>query len=213
MFPPNRGREILYRGSSFLLHYAQSFRHVIDIIIFAHRKPKNGSIFFLLYLLTCLNTPVQAGQNSKFSISLWPISERLSQGTIRSTIDGKDGMLWIAALDGINRYDGNNIFEFRTYKTNEGFIESSNMLAIIEGVSGEIFASTRDAGILVSMHNSTLLHHSDGMRPTQLLMRIFLPCSLMTIAYFGWGMRMDKFPALIIGWKQSHTFSLRHLPE
>jgi ligand-binding sensor domain-containing protein/two-component sensor histidine kinase len=149
MFSPNRDDEILYRSASFVLTYARLFRHVIDTVIFSNRKAQNGSILLFLYLLTCLIAPSHAEQNSNFSISLWPISERLSQGTIRSTIDGKDGMLWIAALDGINRFDGNSIFEFRTYKTNEGFIESSNMLAIVEGESGEIFASTRDAGILV----------------------------------------------------------------
>ncbi|RLA49735.1 MAG: hypothetical protein DRR42_15040, partial [Gammaproteobacteria bacterium] len=119
-------------------------------------------------MLTCFNIHVQAGKNAKFTVSLWPISARLSQRTVRSTIHGKDGILWIAALDGINRFDGNEIFEYRNYKSEEGFIESSNILAILEGDFGEIFAATRDAGILVydDLSNSFTALQWNGIDPT-----------------------------------------------
>ncbi len=143
------GIKILYSSAFGILRCVDFTQRSTTTILLKHHIFKNGHLFPFLYLLLLFSPSIQAEQHTKFSISLWPVSASLSQSTVKNTISGKDGTLWILTLDGVNRFDGNSIFEFRTYKTEEGFIASSNILEILEGESGEIFAVTRDAGILV----------------------------------------------------------------
>ena len=102
--------------------------------------------FFILLVLYASTFSVSA--ESRHSLALWPMNSSLSQSTIISILNGRDGLLWIATLDGVTRFDGRSFFNFRTYKSGPGFIASTNIVKILDDRSGNIFAATRDAGLL-----------------------------------------------------------------
>jgi ligand-binding sensor domain-containing protein len=106
-------------------------------------------MFLLCTTFQFCNTPPANAQKEKWpSVALWPVSQQLSQSTILGVVNGKDGLLWIAALDGISRFDGHELFEFRPHNLKQGYIASSNIVTIFEDEYGDLFAASRDAGLL-----------------------------------------------------------------
>jgi len=109
-------------------------------------------LYFATKLLAAIalaaNTAI-AADNSPYSISKWPMSPKLSQETIIDTLTSTDGTLWIATLDGISRFDGSELYDYRPYKDGPGFIASSNILDIFEAGRSEIIVVSRDAGLLM----------------------------------------------------------------
>jgi len=115
-----------------------------------HRPYRKIFSIIFLYII-CFSSganSVSAAEKTWPSIALWPISQQLSQSTVLSIVIGNDGFLWIATLDGISRFDGHEISEFRPHNLTNGYIASSNIVTIFEGESGDFFAATRDAGLL-----------------------------------------------------------------
>ncbi len=60
---------------------------------------------YLFFILTTLSTKIQA-QNLNFQ--KYGVSEGLSSNTVFSTIEDKDGFIWISTEEGVDRFDGSN---------------------------------------------------------------------------------------------------------
>jgi ligand-binding sensor domain-containing protein len=106
-------------------------------------------ITFTTFAFAASAQHLQAIKNPKYSVFTWPFSSKLSQSSVTDTLIAKNGIMWIATLDGINRYDGDDLVEYRTYKTGEESIDSANILKILENDAGNIIAVSRDAGLLI----------------------------------------------------------------
>ena len=65
------------------------------------RLIKNTFLIILFLLLSCADINSQTFQVEKISIT-----EGLSSGSIRQTIQDSYGLIWIATEDGLNVYDG-----------------------------------------------------------------------------------------------------------
>jgi ligand-binding sensor domain-containing protein/two-component sensor histidine kinase len=84
----------------------------------------------------------------------WPLSGKLRQSTVTSIVYATDGALWITTLAGVTRYDGIDFFDYYPHRSKEGFIASSNIVRVLKGKNGQIFAASKDAGLLQFDQNS-----------------------------------------------------------
>jgi PAS domain S-box-containing protein len=86
-------------------------------------------------------------QNNSIRFSHISLESGLSQATIFQIIQDKQGFLWIATADGLNRYDG---YQFKVYNVEKGnprSLSNGYVLALYEDQQGYIWAGTRGGGL------------------------------------------------------------------
>ena len=74
-------------------------------------------------------------------------SSGLSQNTVVKIIQDKNGFLWFATADGLNRYDG---YSFKVFKNDPSDIKSlsgSDIFSVTEDNEGNLWVGTRGAGL------------------------------------------------------------------
>lgn len=72
--------------------------------------------------------------------------EGLSQNTIRSIIQDRNGYIWIGTYNGINKYDGYDMQHYN-YDVGSKGLSSNIIVKLFEDQDGFIWAGTTDAGI------------------------------------------------------------------
>lgn len=106
----------------------------------------NKSIFLLfgrISLLVFVSLSL-SGQNKYESITT---ADGLSQGMVFDMLQDKEGFIWIATKDALNRYDG---YEFKVF-TNDPFnnlsLSYNTVVRLFEDSKGRIWAGTENSGL------------------------------------------------------------------
>lgn len=111
-------------------------------------------LLFLLLTLICNNTRAQI-----FLPEALTIEEGLSQGMIYDLLQTRDGFLWIATKDGLNRYDGYN---FKLY-TNDPFLPYSlrenTVASLFEDSRGWLWIGLMSEGVDMFNPKTGLFYH------------------------------------------------------
>lgn len=94
---------------------------------------KNGVLLLLIHTYCCLNA--QKVPN----ISSLNVNDGLSQGMILDLLQNKDGFIWIATKDGLNRFDGSRFEVFVPNAFNTSSIGDSEVKSIFEDSRGWIW--------------------------------------------------------------------------
>ncbi len=113
------------------------------------RVPKQLSHIKLL--LTVLFTGVAAvasGQKEKDYESI-SIAQGLSQGMIFDLLQDKEGFIWVATKNGLNRYDGYGFKVFTNDPYNANSLSSNTLIKLFEDSKDRLWVGTEDAGINV----------------------------------------------------------------
>lgn len=99
------------------------------------------SLFLLSFILLLYFTEIysQAIQVDKISIS-----EGLSSGSLRQTMQDSYGLIWIATDDGLNVYDGYSVKVYKNIPGNPKSVLSNNIWAIREDKNGNIWIATEE---------------------------------------------------------------------
>lgn len=87
------------------------------------------------------------------------IEDGLSQGMIFDIIQTRDGFLWIATKDGLNRYDGYNFKVFTTDPFNGFSLSENTVVALLEDSRGWLWIGTESKGFEIYDRQSGRFYH------------------------------------------------------
>ncbi|WP_339753613.1 hybrid sensor histidine kinase/response regulator [Algoriphagus aquimarinus] len=111
------------------------------------KKLNTLNIFFLAAnLISLLGTPVIA-QTAYTRINYYNLEDGLSQVSINDLIQDKNGFVWIATQDGLNRFDGREFKIFKYSESDSTTISGDLVNKILEDDEGKIWAGTIGNGL------------------------------------------------------------------
>ena len=113
-------------------------------------------IFYLLFLLfpSLLSAQQQGWQQLT-------ISDGLSQGMIYGLEQDRNGYLWVATKDGLNRYDGYNFTVFTHDPYNEFSLSDNTCTALFIDSKGRIWVGTGNRGLNLYDERTGRFYHTD----------------------------------------------------
>ncbi len=74
-------------------------------------------------------------------------AQGLSQGMVFDILQDKEGFIWVATKNGLNRYDGYSFKVFTNDPYNANTLSSNTIVKLFEDSRGRIWAGTEDAGL------------------------------------------------------------------
>ena len=97
-------------------------------------------IIFIVSLYSCISLHAQL-QLNKISGT-----EGLSQNTIKSIIQDRNGFIWVGTYNGINKYDGYSMVHYK-FLNDVNSLSSNIIISLFEDKDGYIWAGTTNAGL------------------------------------------------------------------
>ncbi len=91
--------------------------------------------------------PAPAPAQERQSFRHVSVEQGLSHGAVRDIMQDRQGFMWIATEDGLNRYDGVNLKVFRYEYGNPNSLSSSNFGKLIQDRSGIMWYGTWGGGL------------------------------------------------------------------
>lgn len=82
-----------------------------------------------------------------FNFKVAEFSEQLSQSSVSAITQSKSGELWVATQEGLNRYNGHELRNYRSSLSDEGSISSDVITAISETADGTLYVATLGGGL------------------------------------------------------------------
>ncbi len=114
---------------------------------------------FLVYIHLAFGLLISLSVFGQYKYETLTNSDGLSQGYISDILQDKDGFIWLATKDGLNRYDGYN-FKVFNHDTYNPYSVSSNMVDnLFEDSKGRIWIGTEDNGINVYDKSRNRFHN------------------------------------------------------
>lgn len=118
--------------------------------------------FFWIFLLYSIVSFAQ--ETAWQSIS---IADGLSQGMIYDLMQDREGFLWIATKDGLNRYDGYNFKVFTHDPYNENSISGNTCTSLLQDSQGRIWIGTEKDGLNLYDPQRGKFYHANIVDNTQ----------------------------------------------
>ncbi|MFN8302071.1 MAG: two-component regulator propeller domain-containing protein [Saprospiraceae bacterium] len=120
-------------------------------------------LFFVCLLCCLLSGWHEVADAQTAGIETFDIEAGLSQGMIFDLLQTRDGFLWVATKDGLNRYDGYN-FKVYSKNTRDSFSLSENTITVLfEDSRGLLWIGTENNGINLFDRATGRFHHLDLM--------------------------------------------------
>ncbi|TXS91289.1 response regulator [Parahaliea maris] len=102
----------------------------------------------LFVALLLLYTPAsEALRPQDYAFQLSPASRELAQQSVRDIFQDSSGYIWILTQEGLHRYDGYSVIEFRASNRFAGSISHQLTTGIVEDKNGYLWISTAGGGL------------------------------------------------------------------
>lgn len=159
-----------------------------------NRFDKNKTIFpylvtsmkdaalYLLFLSLFLATQLQA-QQSESEIKIYDFDDGLSHRNVFQIKQDKAGMIWLATINGLNRFDG---YQFKHFSTNseKGKLPVDVVSDIEIGQNGELMLASPD--FLTSFSTNNYLVNSKKIKQGKIIRREALAPNNLCFAFDRW---------------------------
>ncbi len=86
-------------------------------------------------------------QTTDFKFNQIGLEQGLSQSTVNSIVQDKQGFMWFGTQDGLNRYDGYSILVFKHSASNSNSLADDNAFSLINDRDGDLWIGTRYHGL------------------------------------------------------------------
>lgn len=110
---------------------------------------KKSAVLFIIILLSSLCTHAYSFQNkNNYYFKRLNITHGLSQNTVNTIVQDRNGFMWFGTKDGLNRFDGQSFQIFKYIPQKENSLGNSFVTTLYEDKEGSIWVGT-DAGIYI----------------------------------------------------------------
>jgi signal transduction histidine kinase/DNA-binding response OmpR family regulator/ligand-binding sensor domain-containing protein len=109
-----------------------------------HKTLISRKFIYIVYMFFCVMNSSAQKIPAFESIST---AQGLSQGMVFDLLQDKEGFIWVATKNGLNRFDGYSFKVFTNDPYNEHTLSSNTILKLFEDSKGRIWAGTENAGI------------------------------------------------------------------
>ena len=106
-------------------------------------------ILTALIVLTATTKPMGMDSSSAPNIDFQPsvVTPMLSQQIVTQSFQDSSGNMWFLTQEGLNRYNGHEVENYRYSLTNPSSISHDAVTSIVEDLEGTIWVSTRGGGL------------------------------------------------------------------
>lgn len=126
------------------------------------------------YYLTALQflflLPINS-QAQPYSFTNLSVKDGLSQSTVNTIFQDRNGFMWFGTGDGLNRFDGHNFQIFKHNEQDSNSLINNSIRRILEDKNGNLWIGT-DAGVSLYNTKNKNFHHFSG----KINENIFLLC-------------------------------------
>jgi len=105
-------------------------------------------IFSVLQIALSFFIPTIFAQNRSLQFENFTIDDGLSNNSINCILQTRDGFLWIATKDGLNRFDGQNFKIFKNDPSNSKSLTENYVMSLLESEDGTFWVGTWGGGLL-----------------------------------------------------------------
>ena len=107
----------------------------------------NRTLLILQLVLLLLGAPWLQAQDIRFTNIT--MEDGLSQTTVFSIIQDRQGFMWFGTEDGLNKYDGYNFTVYSNFSLDERSLSNNTILCLFEDRDGLLWIGTNDGGLNV----------------------------------------------------------------
>ena len=93
-----------------------------------------------------------------FEIKFFTLEDGLSQVTSNDLIQDRNGFVWIATADGLNRFDGKDFKHFKHKASDSISVSSNDITKLLEDETGNIWVGTNGNGLNYYDHHLDIFH-------------------------------------------------------
>ena len=108
---------------------------------------KPSLVFSGLLALLLLSIPVGQVYAGQYVFNSSPLTDSLSQPTVKEIYQDSQGFLWILTQEGLNRYDGKETRVFRSDIDSSNAISNDNLTGVAEDEEGNLWFGTNGGGL------------------------------------------------------------------
>ena len=99
------------------------------------------NLYFFIFLFF-FSGKIAFSQAPEFNFQRIGVNEGLSQGSVRDILEDKQGFLWFATADGLNRYDGYDFHTYNHHGEDSASITNGDIYKIFKDASSDLWLST-----------------------------------------------------------------------
>src|SRR5690554_6712386 len=100
---------------------------------------KNAGLFIFAFFAFI---PIAFSQNKDFVFRHLTISDALSQSSVISIVQDKNGLVWFGTRDGLNKYDGQQFTVYKHNANDSTSISNNDIIALIVDSEGDLWIGT-----------------------------------------------------------------------
>ncbi len=114
------------------------------LVIFEEGLYALKQFFFYLLIFFVGGNSIQAQQARQFSFTHYTIANGLASNFVYSVAQDQQGFIWIATINGLQRFDGNEFITFRHNRNEAGSIPANNIASVYCDKKGRIWIVNED---------------------------------------------------------------------
>lgn len=104
-------------------------------------------LLLYIFLLECLSISFAHSQHQSLDVTRYTVEEGLSNNAINCVLQTRDGFLWVATMNGLNRFDGTRFKIFQHDFSDSLSLPENYVMSLCEDSKGNLWVGTWGGGL------------------------------------------------------------------